>query len=612
MAYASLSACARELEATGRLRRIDVELDPRLEVAAVQRRAYAKGGPALLFTKPKGSALPMLGNLYGTLDRARYILRHGLKAVEALVKLKADPADVLRKPAKILKAIGATPHLMPLPSFSPPVLARSCRVSDLPGLVSWPLDGGPYVTLPLVYTEDPGQPGWSRSNLGMYRVQMGGPFHEQDREVGLHYQIHRGIGVHHQRALSMGRPLKVAIHVGGPPALTLASVMPLPEGLPEILFAGALGARAVRLAKAPSGHTVLADSDVVITGSLDPAALKPEGPFGDHLGYYSLAHDFPVLRVEGVWRRDDAIWPFTTVGRPPQEDTIFGELIHEITGPVIPSLIPGIKSLHAVDAAGVHPLLLAVGSERYTPYAPSDRPAELLTQASALLGQGQISLAKVLMIADAADQPPPPSRIGDFLTHVLERFEPLRDLHFHTCTTVDTLDYSGSALNEGSKLVIAARGPKRRTLGTGFQGELPPDLTVMVARPGILALGAPAHVASRGQADPLPRHIASWFEHRPHALASLEGFPLLVICDDPSFVARSLENLLWTVFTRTDPATDSDGIEVFTQSKHWGCRHLILDARAKRHHAPLLEEDPVVTKKIESLGAKGGPLEGII
>src|SRR5439155_1263669 len=161
------------------------------------------------------------------------------------------------------------------------------------------------------------------SNLGMYRVQLSGGEYEPDREVGLHYQIHRGIGVHHAAALRQGVPFRVNLFVGGPPALTLAAVMPLPEGMPELAFAGALGGRRVRLA-CPQGRErlpVFADADFCIVGTVDPERLLPEGPFGDHLGYYSLAHPFPVLNVERVYHRDGAIWPFTVVGRPPQEDT---------------------------------------------------------------------------------------------------------------------------------------------------------------------------------------------------------------------------------------------------------------------------------------------------
>ena len=342
-----------------------------------------------------------------------------------------------------------------------PILAHETTIDQLPQLVSWPDDGGPFVTLPQVYTEDADAPGWRKSNLGMYRVQLAGNRYRTNEEVGLHYQIHRGIGVHHAAAIERGEPLKVNVLVGGPPALAVAAVMPLPEGMPELTFAGALGGRRVRLVRPAAGALpIVADADFCISGYVELDRQLPEGPFGDHLGYYSLAHDFPVLRVEHVYHRPGAIWPFTTVGRPPQEDTSFGQFIHELTGPVVPTLVPGVRAVHAVDAAGVHPLLLAIGSERYVPYAAQRQPQELLTQANALLGQGQMSLAKYLLIVAADDD----RRLDihdilAFLAHLLARVDWRRDLHFQTRTTIDTLDYSGSGLNEGSKLVIAAAGP---------------------------------------------------------------------------------------------------------------------------------------------------------
>ena len=280
--------------------------------------------------------------------------------------------------------------------------------------------------------------------------------------------------------------------------------MPLPEGISELSFAGALARHRIPLiyqSAAPGPLPIYAEADFCITGTVEPGRTLPEGPFGDHLGYYSLAHPFPVLRVEKVYHRTDPIWPFTVVGRPPQEDTIFGQLIHELTGPIIPTVIPGVRAVHAVDAAGVHPLLLAIGSERYTPYAEQHRPQELLTQANAILGQGQLSLAKYLLIVNGADDPNLDiHNIEQFFAHLLKRVDWRRDLHFQTCTTIDTLDYSGNQLNEGSKVVIAAAGPAHRALPT----ELPSDLNLpegfrnpRICLPGILAIEGPSMVAAR-------------------------------------------------------------------------------------------------------------------
>ncbi len=394
--------------------------------------------------------------------------------------------------------------------------------------------------------------------------------------------------------------------------MSLAAVMPLPEGLSELSFAGALAGHRIAMIERPGELPIYAEADFAITGTVDPDRRLPEGPFGDHLGYYSLAHDYPVLRVEHVYHRTGAIWPFTVVGRPPQEDTVLGQLIHEISGPAIPSVIPGLHAVHAVDAAGVHPLLLAIGSERYTPYLERRRPAELLTLANAILGQGQLSLAKYLLIVAREDNPALDIRdIGAFFRHLLERVDWQHDLHFQTCTTIDTLDYSGSGLNEGSKLVIAAAGPVRRILPTELGDlRLPDELSdPRVCLPGVLAVKGPAFVrGADGGDDRLASLVASLHVDHP-----LNRFPLVVVVDDSPFVARTLNNFLWTVFTRSNPASDTYGIGSQVQAKHWGSRgSLLIDARGKPHHAPMIVEDPAVERRVDALGAAGGPLHGII
>jgi 4-hydroxy-3-polyprenylbenzoate decarboxylase len=354
---------------------------------------------------------------------------------------------------------------------------------------------------------------------------------------------------------------------------------------------------------------IYADADFCITGTIDPSATKLEGPFGDHLGYYSLQHPFPVMQVEHVYHRNGAIWPFTVVGRPPQEDTSFGEIIHEITGPVIPSVLPGVKAIHAVDAAGVHPLLLAIGSERYVPYANERTPQELLTTANAILGQGQLSLAKYLFIVAHEDQPDLDIHdIGAYFRHVLERVDWRRDLHFQTCTTIDTLDYSGSGFNQGSKLVIAAAGRKKRELVTAGPSELPlPEgyHSPRVALPGVMVIEGPKHGSQGSSVDQFCESMARTSE-------LVDSFPLIVLTDDSEFAARTLNNWLWVTFTRSNPAVDIGGIQSFIQDKHWGCRgSLVIDARVKPQHAPPLIEDPAMTRRVDELAARGGPLHGL-
>jgi 4-hydroxy-3-polyprenylbenzoate decarboxylase len=611
MGYRNLRACVDDLERHGQLRRIDIALDPNLEIGSIQRRVYRAGGPALLFTRVAGSEFPLLGNLFGTLERTRFLFRDTLRAIERIIAAKLDPGSLLKAPVRALGLPFHAKNLLPKKVSSAPVMSCQTTLAKLPQLISWPDDGGAFITLPQVYSEMPGQPGWRHSNLGMYRVQISGNQYRPNQEAGLHYQIHRGIGVHHREAQRRGEPLRVNVFVGGPPSLTVAAVMPLPEGLPELAFAGLLGGHRIALANDGTHLPLPAEADFCLCGTIDPEQTLPEGPFGDHLGYYSLTHPFPVLRVEQVYHRPDAIWPFTTVGRPPQEDTSFGAFIHELTGDLIPAVLPGVRGVHAVDAAGVHPLLLAIGSERYTPYSDPRRPQELLTQAHAILGQGQLSLAKYLLIVAENDAPGLDLHdIPAFFRHLLERIDLRRDLHFETRTTMDTLDYSGSGLNSGSKLVMAATGPKLRNLAT----EIPPELNLpqgfgapRTVLPGVLAVTAPGWRAEGSGNDPALAQFC-----KDAAREKLAGFPLIVLVDDSPFVSASLENFLWVVFTRSDPAVDIDGIGAAVEYKHWGCTgSLVIDARLKPQHAPPLEEDPAVVRRIEDLAAPGQPLHGL-
>ncbi len=612
MGYRSLADCVDDLTRHRVLVTIEQEVDPFLEVAAIQRRVYETQGPAVLFRRVKGTPFPVVGNLFGTIERTRFLFRDTLDAVRRLVDLKVDPSTLLKDPWRFRSVPYRALQLLPRRVRRGPILNGTTTLRALPQIQCWPDDGGAFVTLPAVYSEDPDRPGFSRSNLGMYRVQISGNDYVPDGEVGLHYQIHRGIGVHHASAIRRGEPLKVNVIVGGPPSLAVAAVMPLPEGLPELGFAGVLGGRRVAMADPGGGALPMpAEADFVIAGTIVPGLQKPEGPFGDHLGYYSLTHDFPVLRVDRVFHRPGAIWPFTSVGRPPQEDTSFGELIHELTGPIIPTVIPGVHAVHAVDAAGVHPLLLASASERYVPYAKVRRPQELLTSANAILGQGQMSLAKYLLIVAREDDPDLDIHdVEAFFRHLLERVDWENDLHFQTRTTIDTLDYSGHGFNQGSKVVIAAAGPRRRELATsvpvgthladGFRSP-------RVALPGVIAVEGPTYVPGNGDVGRLVGGLAD------ADARAFDGFPLVLVVDDSEFAARSLRNFLWVVFTRSNPAADIDGVRAFNDQKHWGCRGpLVIDARIKPGHAPPLLDDPAVDRRVDSLGAKGGPLHGII
>lgn len=613
MGYKSTQECIDDLEKHGHLIRVKEEVSSELEMAAIHLRVFENKGPALLFENIKDCKFKAASNLYGTLERSKFIFRDTIEKIKTLIDLKNDPLEALKHPFKYanvgLTAFSALPKRS---RFSNPVLQNQITVSQLPQIKCWPNDGGAFVTLPLVYTEDIDKPGVMNSNLGMYRIQLSGNDYIPDKEIGLHYQLHRGIGVHQTKSNKKNEALKVSIFVGGPPSLTLGAVMPLPEGMSELTFAGALGNRRIRYTY-DDGFCIASDADFVITGEVFPNENKPEGPFGDHLGYYSLKHNFPMMRVHKVFHRNNAIWPFTVVGRPPQEDTSFGALIHEITGAAIPKEIPGLKDVHAVDASGVHPLLLAIGSERYTPYSNERKPQEILTIANHILGSGQLSLAKYLFIIAGEDNPKLTTHdVADYFTHVLERVDWTRDLHFHTRTTIDTLDYSGTDLNSGSKVVIAAAGNKLRELGTSLSELNLPDnfRNPRVVIPGVIGIEGNKYVddlTTEREIQQLNQQLTT----NNQQLST--KFPLLIICDDSEFVSQNLNNFLWVTFTRSNPANDIHGINSFVENKHWGCKgSLIIDARIKPHHAPPLIKDPAIEKRVDALGVKGRSLHGII
>ncbi len=609
MSYSSLNEALIDLEKHGHLIRIKEEVDPYLEMASIHLRVHEAGGPALLFENVKGSPFKAASNLFGTIERSRFLFRDSLSTLETLTTWKNNPIAALKKPFHVIKNF---PHLIqafPLKSSNAPVMYGTTQISQLPQIVHWPQDGGAFITLPQVYSEDIDQPGVKNSNLGMYRIQLSGNNYLANQEIGLHYQLHRGIGVHQSKSEKKKVPLKISIFVGGPPAHTFSAVMPLPEGMSELLFAGVLGKRRFRYSYDQNNNFISNEADFVITGEVMPGLLKPEGPFGDHLGYYSLTHPFPVMRVQQVYYRKDAIWPFTVVGRPPQEDTSFGNLIHDITGNALAGVIPGLHDVHAVDAAGVHPLLLAIGSERYTPYLAERKPQEILTIANHILGYGQMSLAKYLFIAAKEDDKDLSIRNTEaFLIHMFERVDWSRDLHFQTNTSIDTLDYSGVSLNSGSKVVIAAAGERIRKLCTKVQElHLPESFNnIRFIMPGVLCLEASEfknYDHTKIEIDKLCNTLQD---------QCTDGIALIVVCDNSDFCTQSFSNFLWITFTRSNPSHDIYGVDSFTSFKHWGCRGpLLIDARKKPFHAPDLIKDSAVEKRVDVLFSKGHSLYGV-
>lgn len=612
MVYASLEECILDLEKHGQLIRIKEEVDPHLEMAAIQLKVYAAGGPAILFEKVKGSKYRAVCNLFGSLDRSKFIFRDTIEKTREVIALRNDPMQAMRKPHRYVGTAIAATRALPVKKQGLPVDFEEIKITDVPAIKSWKDDGGAFITLPQVYSEDLDKPGPMNANLGMYRVQLDGNEYIANEEVGMHYQIHRGIGVHQSKANQAGKPLKVSIFVGGPPSHTLSAVMPLPEGMSELTFAGLLAGRNFRYSYV-DGYCISHDADFVITGELHPDELKPEGPFGDHLGYYSLVHPFPVMRVHKVYAKKDAIYPFTVVGRPPQEDTSFGQLIHELTGSAVQQDIPGVKEVHAVDAAGVHPLLLAIGSERYTPFQPTNRPAELLTIANRILGTGQLSLAKYLFIVAEQNQEQQlkADEIESFISYLLARIDLKRDIHFYTNTTIDTLDYTGEGMNQGSKVVFAAVGEPIRKLCQSVPSAVENALADSAfskpkyMMPGVIVIEAPSitdPIEGEQQMEQLSKLLAT---------VNVAECPMFVVADNSSFVSANLANFLWATFTRSNPSHDIYGVNSSTRYKHWGCDSVLIDARRKPHHAPPLILDEEVERNIERFFAEGGSLASI-
>ncbi len=582
------------------LLRIKEEVDPNLEIAEIHRQVFEQQGPAILFERVKGSPFQAVSNIYGTFKQTAWLFRHTLDAVKRVIELKQDPTRLLRKPSRYLGAPFTALSALPMQSvFGAPVTYGTTTIDQLPQIKSWQMDGGAFITMPQVYTEDPDTLNRvMQSNLGMYRIQLSGNQYIPNEEIGLHYQLHRGIGVHHTKYNQRNEPFRCSIFVGGLPSHAFSAIMPLPEGLSELTFAGMLAGRRFRYTRR-DGHMLSSDADFVITGEILKNVKKPEGPFGDHLGYYSLTHDFPVMKVHKVYHRKNPLWHFSVVGRPPMEDSSFGWLIHELVAPLAAQEFPGLQEIHAVDAAGVHPLLLAIGHERYMPFRERV-PEEILAIANRILGSGQTSLAKFLFIAASDDDPALDTHdMAQFFKHLLSRVDWTRDLHFHTRTTIDTLDYSGSGWNEGSKVVVACRGDVRRTLTTTLPENfsLPPDFSAPVfCLPGVLAIKAPKFEYMQ-TASQQAENLCQWLER-----FDLAHIPLILLVDDSAFTAATLNNFVWVTFTRANPSHDIYGVQSATEHKHWGCRGpLVIDARKKPHHAPELVPDPTVQQRVRTL-----------
>jgi UbiD family decarboxylase len=556
--FGDLRSFLDALRQDGDLMEIDAEVDAHLEAAEIHRRVIAAAGPALLFRRVRGASTPVVTNLFGTARRVERAFgtrpRQLVEAIAALPRELMPPSlgTLWRRRKLAVPLLGLGTRR----ASGAPVLQRTQRpprLDQLPVLTTWPQDGGPFLTLPLVYTEHPDGLG---HNLGIYRMQR-----YDATTCGMHWQIGKGGGFHYAVAEERGRALPVNVFLGGPPALLLAAIAPLPENVPELMLAALVLGQKVRLAANPHGPLPLAaDAELVLVGRVPPRERRPEGPFGDHYGYYSLRHDYPVFHCDALLARRDAIFPATVVGKPRQEDFFLGDFLQELLAPVFPLVMPAVTDLWSYGETGYHSLAAAVVRQRYK--------REAMAAAFRILGEGQLSLTKFLLVLDA------PRDLRDFrgtLAQVLERADFHSDLYVFGNLSMDTLDYTGPAVNEGSKGVLLGVGPPVRTLPAEFRGEPPSEVRrIRVFCPGCLVIEAAPYAQDRAAAARLPQHPA------------FADWPLLVLADDAEQTARSPINFLWTTFTRFEPAADIHGAQVELQRLHPSFTPpVLIDARRK-------------------------------
>jgi UbiD family decarboxylase len=555
---------------------VEAEVDPYLELAEVHRRVIARGGPALLFKRVKGSRYPVVTNLFGTARRIE--LAFGPKP-ERLVREVVHLAESLLppRPAELWKQRGLALEALKLGTKKvgrAPVLEvtdRPARLDELPVITTWQEDGGPFVTLPLVYTEHPAT---LKHNLGMYRMQR-----YDTATTGLHWQIHKGGGFHYHEAERANQPLPVSVFLGGPPALILSAIAPLPEDVPELVLASVLAGEKIRTTPGQDGHPhrLVAEAEFALVGHVPPRERRPEGPFGDHYGYYSLQHDYPVFRVETVHHRRDAIYPATVVGKPRQEDFFIGDYLQQLLSPLFPLVMPSVCDLWSYGETGFHSLAAAVVRERYK--------WEALVSAFRILGEGQLSLTKFLLLTDT------PQDLRDFkklFEHVLARARFETDLFVFSNVSMDTLDYTSGKINEGSKAVLLGLGEAVRDLPREFRGELPAGVSrAVVFCGGCLVLEGRPFADDPEQAARLAREQV------------FKDWPLVVLHDDAS-VARSSSDFLWATWTRFEPASDIHAASTRVVRQHLSYTPpVVIDARMKPGYPDELIVRPDIAELVE-------------
>lgn len=548
---------------------IDTPVDPYLEIAEIHRRVIVRGGPALLFSNVKGSSFPVVTNLFGTAHRLE--LAFGSRPLD-FVRDLVDLLETIMPPSwntlrHALPFIGQGFKIGLKNTRQAPVLECSqqpARLTELPLLTSWHSDGGAFVTLPLVYTE---HPDGGRHNLGMYRIQR-----YDDQTTGVHWQIHKGGGYHYHEAEKRGQALPMTLFIGGPPALMLAAIAPLPEDIPELMLASLLqGSRLGMTADPLGGHRLVAETEFAIKGIVPPGVRRPEGPFGDHYGYNSLQHDYPVFQTTHLYHRKKAIYPATVVGRPKQEDFFIGDFLQDLLSPLFPMVMKGVRQLKTFGETGFHCLAAARVADRY--------PREAFAAGLRILGEGQLSLTKFLIITDGdldiAD-------FGKLWPHVLERIQWDQDLFVFANVSQDTLDYTGPSVNKGSKAMMLGLGrEKRRELPRRFSGALPENCSKPVPfLPGTLVVEGNSYDKS----PDLAKQLAGWRD--------LADWPVIVLVDSTDGATSTMQEFLWTMFTRFEPAADIHSAGQSVRRFHVGLTPpVVFDCRMKSWYTDILEVD---------------------
>jgi 4-hydroxy-3-polyprenylbenzoate decarboxylase len=460
MAHDDLRDFIRTLEKHGELKRIPFEVDPKLEITEFADRSVKTGGPALLFEKPKGSKVPVLINSFASMRRMELAL--GVDSVEEVAGRIAEYLQ-MRMPEGLLGKLKMLPKLAEMGAFFPKIVSKgACQevvktegfsLYDFPVLTCWPDDGGPFITLPMVFTRNPEN---GKRNCGMYRMQV-----FDERTTGMHWQTHKQGAEHYRRLIAEGKParMEVAVAIGADPATMYSAILPLPPDLDEMMISGFLRGSPVEMVKCKTVDIeVPANAEIVLEGYVEIGERRTEGPFGDHTGYYSLADEYPVFHVQCITHRRDPIYATTIVGPPPMEDYYMGKAIERIFLPLMKMQIPEVRDM-CMPAEGIfHNLMLISIRKSY--------PGHARKVMSAIWGLGQAMFTKCIVVVD---EDVDVQNYSEVAWRALNNIDPERDIQF-TMGPIDSLDHASRLVNYGSKMGVDAT---RKWPGEGFERPWP-------------------------------------------------------------------------------------------------------------------------------------------